>query len=351
MLFYANLFILIIPIDTKKEKEMKKLVSGIQTSGALHIGNYIGSIKNWLNLQKDYDTYLFLADLHSITLPQNPNDLRRSSLEVAAAYIACGIDYKHSKIFIQSSVPAHTELSWILSCITSMGWMNRMTQFKDKSGDNKEKASLGLYSYPVLMAADILVYKADIVPVGEDQKQHLELTRDIAEAFNRYTDTNYFALPEPIIQKTAARIMSLKDGSKKMSKSDPSDLSRINLLDDQDTIAKKIKKATSDSEPKIFYNKENRPETSNLITIMSALSDLSIQAIEEKYIDKGFSAFKSDLIDITIEVISPISTKMHQLLNDEAFLLSILKEGSEKANQTASMHLKEIKSLFGFINF
>jgi len=326
-----------------------RILSGIQTSGSLHLGNYLGSIKNWVELQHNYETFLFLADLHSITVSQDPVKLRRSTLEVAAAYIASGIDPDRSIIFNQSSVSAHAELSWILGCLTSMGWMNRMTQFKDKAGKDKEKASLGLYSYPVLMAADILVYKADIVPVGDDQKQHLELTRNIAEDFNRHTGTNYFKLPEPYIAGTATRVMSLRDGKSKMSKSDPSDNSRINLLDDQDTIIKKVRKATSDSIAAIYFDKENRPEVSNLLNIFASLSEQKIETIVANYESKGFSEFKSDLAELISHKISPISDKMHDLLRNEDYLLEIMQKGTIKANEVANKTYREVKELMGFV--
>jgi tryptophanyl-tRNA synthetase len=331
-------------------KTMSILVSGIQTSGSLHLGNYLGSIKNWVNIHKQYDSYLFLADLHSITVPQDPSFIRSCAYEVAAAYIASGISSDKATIFVQSSVPAHTELSWILSCVTSMGWLNRMTQFKDKAGKDKEKASLGLYSYPVLQAADVLLYKADIVPVGEDQKQHIELCRDIAAAFNRNVNKDYFNLPEPMIMKEGARIMSLRDGAQKMSKSDPSDNSRINLLDDQDTIYQKIKKSKTDSISEIYYDKENRPEVSNLFSIYAALSDRKIETIIDEFTGKTFSEFKSKLADLTVEVIGPISKEMRRILNSKDYLDNILSFGAEKANKIASQNIKEVKELVGFIS-
>jgi len=326
---------------------MKKIVSGIQTSGSLHLGNYLGSIKNWTKLQQNNENYLFLADLHSITVPQNSEDLQNSILEVAAAYLASGIDPKFSSIFQQSDVSAHSELAWILSCQTSMGLLNRMTQFKDKSGDNKEKASLGLYSYPVLMAADILIYNADIVPVGEDQKQHLELTRDIASSFNHNFKTLFFNLPEPLITG-GTRIMSLRDGTKKMSKSDGSDMARINLLDDADTITKKIKKAKSDAIENIYYDKQNRPEITNLLTIFATISDSTVESVVQAYQNKNFSKFKQDLAEVIIAKIVPISIEMKKMLNDKNHIISVLKSGADKANNTAQKNLDEVKKLVGF---
>lgn len=251
---------------------MKRVLSGVQPTGNLHLGNYLGAIRNWVGMQDSYKCLFCVVDMHAITIPQNPDELRQAIRQVTAAYIACGIDPKKSVIFPQSAVSAHAELGWILSCHTPLGWLNRMTQFKEKTGKNRDGASLGLYGYPVLMAADILAYKATHVPVGEDQKQHLELARDIAGAFNRYYCSDYFPLPEPLIMETAARIMSLRDGTKKMSKSDESDYSRVNLTDNADAIALKFRKAKSDSSPTIAYDPENRPEAANLINIYAALA-------------------------------------------------------------------------------
>ena len=327
----------------------KRVVSGIQTSGSLHLGNYLGSIKNWVTLQDEYQSFLFLADLHSITVPQKKEQLQQSILEVTAAYLASGIDPEKAVIFQQSSVSQHAELGWILSCMTPMGFMNRMTQFKDKAGDDKERASLGLYSYPVLMAADILLYKPEIVPVGEDQKQHLELTRYIAESFNRYTNTDYFPIPETKLMDIATRVMSLRDGTKKMSKSDPSDYSRINLLDDADLIATKIRKAKSGSGENICYDKENMPEISNLLSIYSALSERSINDITEKYAGKGFAEFKRNLTDLVVEKIVPISDEMHKLIDDKSYILSVLQQGANRASETASKNYQKVKELVGFV--
>jgi tryptophanyl-tRNA synthetase len=328
---------------------MKRIVSGIQPTGFLHLGNYLGSIKQWVELQKEYESFLFLADLHAITVPQDPEALRKSIRVTAATYIACGIDPNKSAIFAQSTVHEHAELGWILNCMTPIGWLNRMVQFKDKAGKDKEKASLGLYSYPVLQAADVLLYKADIVPVGEDQKQHIELARDIAGAFNRRVEQDYFPLPEPRIMGVATRIMSLRDGTKKMSKSDPSDYSRIHLNDDADTILKKFQKAKTDALPEITYDEENRPDLANLINIYSAITGLTKEQTVENYTGKGFAAFKKELAENVIEHINPITKELNDLLEDTVYIDNILKQGAVRAQNVASKHLKEVKELLGFL--
>lgn len=330
---------------------MKKIVSGIQTTGRLHLGNYLGSIKNWINLQNEYLSYLFLADLHAHTVKRDIKEIEEASYELVAAYVACGIDYNKSVIFNQSNVAAHSELAWILGCKTPIGWLNRMTQFKDKAGKNKEKASCGLYTYPVLMAADILLYKPDIVPVGEDQKQHVELTRDIAQSFNRFVGVDYFNSPEPLITGPGVRIMSLRDGTKKMSKTDESDMSRINMTDLPEEIKKKILKAKTDSIEAIYYDKENRPEISNLISIFAALSQLSIKEIQTTYQNSNFSTFKKDLAELLIDQISPISKEIKHLLNNKDYIKSILKIGTDKASMEANRTIKEVKKLMGFISY
>jgi len=325
-----------------------RVVSGIQPSGSMHLGNYLGAIKNWLPLQFQHQCLFFLADLHTITIPQNPETLKRNVIATAATYLAAGIDPKKTILFCQSSVVEHAELSWILSCMTSMGWLERMTQFKDKAGSEKERASLGLFSYPVLQSADVLIYKADLVPVGEDQRQHLELARDIAASFNRYTNSNYFKLPEAMIMKEAARIMSLRDGLKKMSKSDSSDLSRINLMDDADLIMQKIKKAKSDSIAEIFYDKEKRPEVSNLLDIYACLTESKIAEVVKQYEGKLCGQFKQDLAEILIDKITPIGDKIKKLCqNDEGYVRDVLKEGAEQASIIAKHNIKEIKDLIG----
>ena len=324
--------------------------SGVQPTGNLHLGNYLGAIKNWVDFQKSKKCIFCIVDLHAITVTENRNKLDQYSKEVAAAYIASGIDPKKSKIFVQSNVKGHSELAWILSCHTPIGWLNRMTQFKDKAGKNKEKAPLGLYSYPVLMAADILLYKSHYVPVGDDQKQHLELCRDIAQSFNRFYKTDFFPIPEPIITGSAARVMSLKDGKKKMSKSDPSDQSRINLTDSEDQIRKKVQKAKTDSFP-FPENKndiEGRPEVENLINIFSSMSGVLPEKIFKKYSGNDFKNFKNDLSDLLVTKISNISKEIKKLLSDEAYLNSILFEGAKEAKELSEKNMKEIKQIIKF---
>ena len=334
----------------KSEEEAKLIFSGVQPTGNLHLGNYLGAIKNWVELQKKTKCIFCIVDLHAITTQDNQNRILKNTREVAAAYIASGIDPKKNIIFVQSNVTGHSELSWILSCHTPIGWLNRMTQFKDKAGKNKERAALGLYSYPVLMAADILLYKSTHVPVGEDQKQHLELSRDIAQAFNRYYDVNFFPVPEPIITGNATRVMSLKDGLKKMSKSDPSDQSRVNLSDDSEEIKKKIQKAKTDSEPfpSSLENLDDRPEIKNLINIFSSLKNNSPEETIAQYLSKDFKCFKEELSNLVIERISKISSEMQKLLKDYTYLDSILIEGGERANKIAETNIKELKKIIGF---
>lgn len=327
-----------------------RVLSGVQPTGNLHLGNYLGAIRNWVGLQDSHECLFMLADLHAITVPQDPAALTRNTRETAAAYIACGIDPKKSVIFPQSAVSMHSELAWILSCHTPLGWLNRMTQFKEKSGKNKEGAPLGLYSYPVLMAADIIGYHATHVPVGEDQKQHLELARDIAGAFNRSYNDEFFPLPEPLIMPTAARIMSLRDGTKKMSKSDPSDYSRITLTDDADAIAQKIKKAQTDSEPAITFDEEKRPSVANLLTIYAALSNSTPEQVAAEFADKQSSAFKAALADLAVEKLAPITARMRELMADTSTLDAILKDGAEKARAVAQPIVKETMRRVGFLS-
>ena len=331
----------------------KKIFSGVQPSGNLHLGNYLGAIKNFVELQNEKNTECIycIVDLHAITVKQDPKELKKSIRETLAAFIASGLDSKKSIIFNQSSVSAHSEGAWILSCIARMGWLNRMTQFKEKAGKDKEKASIGLYAYPVLMAADILLYDTTHVPVGDDQKQHLELCRDIAQRFNNdFGISNFLKVPEPLIQKNFSRIMSLKDGTKKMSKSDPSDFSRINLMDDKDKIINKIKKAKTDILPMPNKNEDlkNRPEVLNLLGIFSSLSNQSIEKSINEFSGKNFSIFKEKLTNLLIERIEPISKEINKLLNDQKHLDGILHEGSEKANEFASKKIKEMKKIMGF---
>ena len=331
----------------------KKIFSGVQPTGNLHLGNYLGAIKNFveLNNQKDNECVFCVVDLHAITIKQEPKQLKKNIRETAATFIASGIDPTKSIIFNQSMVPAHSEGAWILSCVSRIGWLNRMTQFKEKAGKDKEKASIGLYSYPVLMAADILLYDATHVPVGDDQKQHLELCRDIAQKFNNdFNALDFLKAPEPLIQKEFSRIMSLKDGLKKMSKSDPSDLSRINLTDDKDQILNKIKKAKTDpmSMPSDIKNLSQRPEAENLLGIYSSLQNQNLEKSVNEFEGKNFSEFKEKLSEILIENISPISKEIKKLLNDEKYLDKILLEGSQKADKIASKKIREIKELVGF---
>ena len=334
------------------EKKLDKglVFSGVQPTGNLHLGNYLGAIKNWVNLQKEKPCIFCIVDLHAITVAENRSMLKENTLEVAAAYISSGIDPKKSKIFIQSNVPGHTELAWILSCHTPIGWLNRMTQFKDKAGKNKEKAPLGLYSYPVLMAADILLYKSEYVPVGEDQKQHLELSRDIAQSFNRFYDNDFFPIPEPLIIGSATRVMSLKDGTKKMSKSDPSDYSRINMKDDTDDIRRKIQKAKTDSLPFPDNNEnlESRPEISNLLNIFCSMSEMSKDKLIQEYSDKDFRKFKEDLFEVINNEVSKVSVEMQKLLSDKGYLENLLKKGAEEAREIAEKNIQEIKKLINF---
>ena len=329
---------------------MKRVLSGIQPTGNLHLGNYLGAIKNFVSMQNSYECFYMLADLHAITVRVEPKDLKENILSTAAAFLASGLDEKKNIIFSQSSVRAHSELSWILNCTARVGWLNRMTQFKEKAGSNKEKASVGLYTYPVLMAADILVYQATHVPVGEDQKQHLELCRDIAIKFNNDYGKDFFNIPEPIIPDISARVMSLRDGSKKMSKSDESDLSRINLTDSKEQIVQKIKKAKTDSEPineDIFNEKSKRFEAQNLINIYADLKSESNEKILSQFEGKNFSEFKKDFADLLIEYISPISDKIALLRKNEDHLLKILKDGQEKASNVADKTMKDVKNIIG----
>lgn len=393
-----------------------RILSGVQPTGNLHLGNYLGAIRNWVGLQDSHECFFMLADLHAITLPQDPAALTAATREVAAAYIAAGIDTKKSVIFPQSAVSAHAELAWILNCLTPMGWLRRMTQFKDKAGllsrsaetalqelkqdqslfqnlissdlqqkvvqnaglakeremfngfvesfgenveaaleyfeaETKvyEKTKLGLFAYPVLMAADILTYKATHVPVGADQKQHLELARDIAGAFNRSVGEEFFPLPEPVILPTAARIMSLTDGTKKMSKSDPSDYSRITLTDDADAIANKIKKAQTDSDPSLTFDAEHRPSVANLLSIYAALDNSTPEKVAEQFATLKTGQFKAQLAELAVAKLAPITATMRELMADTATLDAILKRGAEAANDTAQPILAEVKQRVGFL--
>ena len=332
---------------------VKKIFSGVQPSGNLHLGNYLGAIKNFVELNNDNDNKCIfcVVDLHAITVKQNPKELKDNIRETVATFVASGIDVKKSIIFNQSKVPAHSEAAWILSCVARIGWLNRMTQFKEKAGKDKEKASIGLYSYPILMAADILLYDATHVPVGDDQKQHLELCRDIAQKFNKdYEVDDFFKTPEPLIKKEFSRIMSLKDGLKKMSKSELSDNSRINLTDEKDEIISKIKKAKTDSLP-LPTNKEElekRPEAKNLIGIYSSLTGIKLEKSIEKFSGKNFSEFKDELSNEVVEKISPISNEIKKLLQNKDYLDEIVINGCEKANEISSKKITEIHKIVGF---
>jgi tryptophanyl-tRNA synthetase len=310
-----------------------RVVSGIQPTGNLHLGNYLGAIKNWVAMQDDPGEKLyFLADLHALSLPHVPAELRAGTREMAAALVACGVDTDKAILFNQARIPAHAELQWLLTGTARMGWLNRMTQFKDKSGKNREGASIALFTYPVLQAADVLLYQATHVPVGDDQKQHLELARDIAQSFNeRFGET--FTLPEPIIPKAAARIMSLRDGSAKMSKSDPSDMSRVNLSDDADTVAQKIRKAKTDAEPlpSEVSGLERRPEAANLVTIYAALTDTTSDAVLAQFAGQGFGAFKPALAELLVETLRPIRDRFVALRDDSAAIDTLLQKGADKA--------------------
>lgn len=329
---------------------MAKVFSGIQPTGFLTIGNYLGAINNWLNFQDSHDCIYCIVDLHAITLPQDPKALRDACFRNMAMYVASGLDPEKSIIFTQSSVSNHAELAWIFSCVTPLGWLNRMTQFKDKSGGDKEKACLGLYAYPVLMAADILMYGATAVPVGDDQTQHVELARDIAGAFNRQFNTEYFKLPEAMYNEIGTRVMSLRDGTKKMSKSDESDYSRINMTDDPDLIRLKIKKAKTDAITGINYNIEDRPEISNLLTIYSAFSGKTIEQAEVDFKGMQTGAFKDGVAEAIISALSPIQVKYNELIKDEKTIHKLAEDGAQKALEIAAKRMKEIKEIVGLYN-
>tara|TARA_Y100000813_G_scaffold191529_1_gene168614 strand:- start:921 stop:1925 length:1005 start_codon:yes stop_codon:yes gene_type:complete len=331
----------------------KKLVfSGVQPTGNLHLGNYLGALKNFVSLQKEMDCIYCVVDLHAITVFQNPTDLYDNVLETTASFLATGLNPDKSIIFNQSSVSGHSELAWILNCVSRVGWLNRMTQFKDKAGSDKEKASVGLYIYPNLMAADILLYKATHVPVGDDQKQHLELSRDIAQKFNNdFKCKDFFPLPEPLISKNISRVMSLRDGLKKMSKSEESDYSRINLQDTADEINKKIKKAKSDSDsiPDNLKLLEKKPEALNLLNIYSELTKNDFKTTLSEMSGKEYSFLKTKLAEVLVEEIVPIGAEIKKLMNDKSHLKKILKKGSEKANVIAEENLKNIREKVGLI--
>jgi tryptophanyl-tRNA synthetase len=328
-----------------------RVVSGIQPTGNLHLGNYLGAIRNWVRMQDEVegDCLYFLADLHAITVYNKPEELAANTREMAAALLASGVDPDRSILFNQARVPAHAELAWLLFCTARIGWLNRMTQFKDKAGKNREGMSVGLFAYPVLQAADVLIYGATHVPVGEDQKQHLELARDIAAKFNTDYETELFTLPEPIIPKAAARIMSLRDGSSKMSKSDPSDMSRINLTDDADTIMQKVRKAKTDPEPlpSEAEGLEGRAEASNLVGIYAALTDESVDAVLARFAGQGFGAFKPALGEVLVEKLRPISNRFNELRQDTSALDAILVKGAQRASALAAPTLAATYAALG----
>jgi tryptophanyl-tRNA synthetase len=327
-----------------------RIFSGIQPTHGIHLGNYLGAIRHWVRLQESYDCIFCLVDLHALTTLQAPEEMRRNTREAAAALLAAGIDPQRSILFVQSNVAVHAQLAWVLSCVSPMGWLNRMTQFKEKAGKDRENAPVGLFTYPVLMAADILAYQATHVPVGEDQKQHLELARDVAGAFNRKFETDLFPLPEPMILGEATRVMSLRDGTKKMSKSDPSDQSRISLTDDADAIALKIRRAKSDSILGVSYDPQARPEASNLLTIFAALSDRPRAEVEAEHAGTSFSEFKTRLADLAVEKLAPIAGEMRRLLADPGHLDSILRSGAERALAIAGPVLRQTYERVGFLS-
>lgn len=327
--------------------EKKIVFSGVQPSGALTIGNYLGAIKNWVELQDEYDCYYCIVDLHAVTVPQIAKDLRKNSLEVLALYLACGIDPEKSTIFIQSHVPAHVELSWVLNTITYMGQLNRMTQYKEKSRKSEENLNAALFTYPVLMASDILLYQTDLVPVGEDQKQHLELARDLAGRFNnRYSDT--FKVPEPFIKETGARIMSLQNPEAKMSKSDQDENGFILILDSEDAIRRKIKRAVTDSLGVVAYNDEQLG-LKNLVDLYSIFSNEDIPSIVARYEGEGYGKFKNDLAEVVVEGLSPIRERYEELIKDKDYLEKVYKAGAEKAEYQAMKTLRKVYKKVGFI--
>jgi tryptophanyl-tRNA synthetase len=340
---------------------MNRIFSGVQPTKNLHLGNYLGAIRNWVRLQDKFDCIYCIVDQHAITAWQDPQLLRAQTREVAAGYLAAGIDARKHIVFNQSQVPAHAQLAWIFNCVARLGWLNRMTQFKEKAGKDRENASVGLYDYPILMAADILAYKATHVPVGEDQKQHLELARDIAQKFNNDFDVNFFPLPEPQIFGAATRVMSLRDGAKKMSKSDPSDYSRINMTDDSDTVALKVRKAKTDPHPlpgpealkpdgTLDPAKEaERPEAYNLLGIYAALSDKSLKEVLPEFAGREFSFFKQVLTDLAVATVGQVGNEMKRLMNDPAEIDTVLRDGAERARAIAAPILREVEDIVGFL--
>ena len=324
----------------------------MQPTGSLHLGNYLGAIRNWARLQDEFEAIYCVVDLHAVTAPHDPKELSRATREVTAGLIASGIDPARSIIFNQSMVPEHAELSWLFNCVARLGWLNRMTQFKEKAGKNRDQASVGLYAYPVLMAADILAYKATHVPVGEDQKQHLELTRDIAQSFNSTYGLDFFPLPEPQIFGSATRVMSLRDGTKKMSKSDESDYSRINMTDGADEIAQKIRKARTDPDPLpgTVDGLAERPEALNLVSIYAALEDIEIDQVIQEYQGQGFSTFKKALADLAVVRLGPVGNEMKRLTAESGEIDKVLADGAERATQLSRPIVAEVREIMGFLN-
>jgi len=337
--------------ETKSYSGPERVFSGVQPTGNLHLGNYLGALLKWVKLQEDHDCLFCVVDLHAITMPHDPKELANQTREIIAAFLAAGVDPDKATIYAQSSVPAHVELAWILNCTARMGWVERMTQFKDKAGKDAERASVGLFTYPVLMAADILAFKGTKVPVGDDQKQHLELTRDCADRFNRDFDVpGFFPIPEPLIQGPGARVMSLKDGTKKMSKSDPSELSRISMIDDADAIAKKIKKAKSDPDvlPSEVAGLTDRPEARNLVGIYAALAGISNDEVLSQFGGEGFGKFKPALAELAVDKLAPISTRMREYRENPDVIDAVLVKGAEKANTISAPIMKEVRNIVGF---
>ena len=337
--------------DTKSNKQTNRIFSGIQPTGNLHLGNYLGAIRNWVTLQDRFESIYCVVDLHAITVPQDPEVLRANTREVTASLIAAGISTERSILFNQSRVPQHAELAWIFNCTARLGWLNRMTQFKEKAGKNRENATVGLFAYPNLMAADILLYRATHVPVGEDQKQHLELTRDIAQAFNSFYEKDLFPLPEPQIFGSATRVMSLRNGSAKMSKSDPSDYARINMTDDADLIVQKIRKAKTDADalPSEKSGLAGRPEAENLVAIYAALADIEIDDVLREFGGRGFAEFKPTLADLAVAQLSPMGKKMRELIENPSGIDSILTDGAERAAAIARPLMAEVRDIVGFL--
>ena len=330
----------------------QRVLSGIQTTGNLHLGNYLGAIRNWVEIQQDYDNFFFFADLHAITVPHDPQVLAENTLKMAAVYLACGIDLECSTIFVQSHVTAHSELAWLLNCVTPLNWLERMIQFKEKAVKQGENVSVGLLDYPVLMAADILLYDADKVPVGEDQKQHLELTRDIASRINDKFGKKkqpVLKVPEPMIRKAGARVMSLTDGTQKMSKSDPSELSRIDILDPADAIARKIKKCKTDPVKGLTFDDPERPECHNLLTLYQILGNKTKKDVAAECQDMGWGQFKPALTETTIAALQPIQDKYHELMDNPDYLDTVLRNGADKASTVANQTLIRVKDALGFL--